>query len=612
MPQSLKRTEELLEKANLLPLCPGVYIMRDKNGKVIYVGKSRKLKNRVSQYFQNSKKNYKTSRMVTVAEDFDYILCKTEIEALTLENTLIKQHAPKYNIKLKDAKSYPYIKVTDEEYPRIIFTRSRGSDKGKYFGPFSGTSTVYSLLDILHKSLGIPNCKKQFPKDIGKERPCLYYQLGQCCGVCTGKVSADEYGAMIKCALDMLKGNTAEASKKLTEQMLAFADNEQFEAAAKCRDTLAAIEKLHQKQNVVASPETEVDIFGFYADEFFSCMSCVYVRGGAVIDKNDYFFETDAVIDENALCAFLVEHYMRRDYVPKEIIVSFSIEDNDQKTLETFLSQKFGRKISVRKPERGNIRQLCDTVVLNAKEKVAQRELESQRDEGIFIKLATLLKIETVPQRIEAYDISNIGAEHITAGMVVYNNGKPCKSDYRTFKIKQTEGIDDYGSMREALTRRINHLKNDANGSFSEYPDIILLDGGKGHVGVVKEVLREHNIDIPVFGMVKDDFHKTRALCTDKHEINIAKDRAIFTLIYKIQEEVHRFTVGRTLSAKRSTLKRSSLENIKGIGPSKAKRLLGHFGTMSALKKASVEEISKVSGISVSDAEAVHRYFERK
>ncbi len=609
MPQTLKRTDELLEKANLLPLCPGVYIMKDKTGKVIYVGKSRKLKNRVSQYFQNSKKNTKTSRMVYSAEDFDYIICQTEIEALTLENTLIKQYSPKYNIKLKDAKAYPYIKVTNERYPRIVFTRSRVSDKARYFGPFSGTATVYSLLDILHKSLGLPRCKKQFPRDIGKERPCLYYQIGQCCGLCTGKVSEEEYGLLIKCALDILKGNTTEAKARLSEQMFEFAENERFEAAAKCRDTIEALDRLHQKQHVVASPNTEMDVFGFWRDDFCSCISCLYVRDGAVIDKTDYIFSADTEVDENALGAFLVEHYNRREGIPREIIVSFELDEIDKQMLEQYFSEKAQRKITVRKPERGDTRKLCETVVFNAKQKANQSKIEAQKDEGVLVALAELLGLESIPERIEAYDISNIGTENITAGMVVYKNAKQSKQDYRVFNIKTVEGTDDYGSMREAIVRRMKHLTEDKSGSFSEYPDLLLIDGGRGHVSVVREVMREYGVDLPVFGMVKDDYHKTRALCTDTAEINIARDRAIFTLIYKIQEEVHRFTVGKTTSAKRSTLKHSSLEKIQGIGPAKAKKLLQSFGTLTALKKASKEDIMRVSGITDTDAHHVYTYF---
>ena len=331
-----------------------------------------------------------------------------------------------------------------------------------------------------------------------------------------------------------------------------------------------------------------------------------------MIDKTDYIFSADTEVDENALCAFLVEHYMRRESIPKEIITSFLLEDEDRNTLEEYFSEKAKHKITVRKPERGNARQLCDTVVKNAEQKAVQSRLEAQKDEKVLYSLAELLGLESIPMRIEAYDISNIGSENITAGMVVYVNGKQCKSDYRIFNIRSIDSIDDYGAMREAITRRLNHLKNDTNGSFAEYPDLLLIDGGRGHVSVVREVMAQYDIDLPVFGMVKDDYHKTRALCTECEEINIAKDRAIFTLIYKIQEEVHRFTVGKTTKAKSSTLKRSSLEKIEGIGPVKAKKLLLHFGTLSALKNAGEKEITAVSGISSADAKKIYEYFNKK
>ena len=612
MPQTQKRTDELLKKANSLPLTPGVYIMKDRNDKVIYVGKSRKLKNRVSQYFQNSLKNLKTAKMVRLAEDFDYILCQSEIEALTLENSLIKKYAPKYNIRLKDSKQYPYIKITAEEYPRVIYTRKRLADKGKYFGPFTGTSAIHSIIDIIYKSLGIPNCKRVFPRDIGKERPCIYYQMKKCCGLCTGKVSKEEYDSLIKCAIDMLRGNTSKTIDNIEQQMLDFAEQENFEAAAKCRDTIAALKNLSEKQHMVASPDTDMDIFGYYNDDLASCISAMYVRYGAVSDKYDFTFDSDAQTDSGALAAFLVEHYNRYDYIPKNIVISFELDEADKDTLEKYLSERAGRKVTIHRPERGDTKKLCDTVVSNAEEKARQLKMQMQNDESVLASLAAILALEVLPQRIEAYDISNIGADNITAGMVVYEDGKPKKSDYRTFSIKSVDGIDDYASMREALTRRILRLKSEKSGSFAQTPDLMLIDGGRGHISTVKAVLESEGVDIPVFGMVKDDFHKTRALCTDTEEINIAKEKAVFGLIYRIQEEVHRYTVGRTTNAKRSTLKRSSLENIKGIGPSKAKALIAHFGTFSAVKSADITALETVSGISRADAENIYRYFNSK
>ena len=613
MPGTLKRLEELLDKANSLPLCPGVYIMRDRNQKIIYVGKSKVLKNRVSQYFQQSKKNTKTFNMVSAAEDFDYILCKTEIEALSLENALIKQHSPKYNIKLKDAKSYPYIKVTECEYPRLTFTRSRGADKGKYFGPFSGSSVAYSILDTLNKSLGLPTCKRKFPQDIGKERPCIYYQIKQCCGPCTGKVTKEEYHELIDCAIDVLKGNISGATKSLNEQMYRFAEEENFEAAARCRDTVKALERLNQKQSVVAAPDVDMDVFGFYSDESASCMSVMYVRNGALGDKTDFVFNSDAIIDGSTLLSFLVEHYVGRDVIPKNVYVSFDIDENDTAVIEEFLSEKSGHRVYVRKPVRGSNKDLCMVAQKNAQEKARQTKLEAQRDEGVLVDLLKLLRLEALPQRIEAYDISNIGKENITAGMVVYENAKPKRSEYRLFKMKTvTDTPDDYASMKEALLRRLKYLNEEKESSFSAFPDLILVDGGKGHVSVAKEALAECGIDIPVFGMVKDEYHKTRALCTENEKINIARERSVFVLIYSIQEEVHRFTVGRVSASKRSTMKHSSLEQIEGIGPLKAKKLLAGFGTLARLKNATESEISALKGISAADAHNVYVYFNNK
>ncbi len=612
MPQTQKRMEELLERANSLPLCPGVYIMKDKNGKVIYVGKSRKLKNRVSQYFQNSKKNYKTERMIRLAEDFEYIVCSTEIEALTLENTLIKQYSPRYNIKLKDAKSYPYIKITAEKYPRLVYTRTRLSDKAKYFGPFSGTSTVFGVIDTVRKTLGIPSCKRKFPEEIGKGRPCIYYQMNKCCGVCTGRVSEEEYSDIIKCASDILRGNTADAVSELEKRMLELAEDEKFEAAARCRDTIRALNALSEKQRMVATPGTEQDIFGLYSDERCTCISAMYVRDGAVIDKADYVFGSNIIADSGTLCGFLTEHYRVRDYIPKNIITSFELEEEDLQTLGEYLSQRAERKISLRHAERGELHKLCKTVDDNAAEKARQYVLDAKKDEGVLFELAEMLGLEVIPERIEAYDISNIGSDNKTCGMVVTENGKFNKNDYRSFNIKSIEGTDDYASMREALARRFEHLKSDESGSFSKYPDLILLDGGRGHVSVVKELMREMGVDVAVFGMVKDEFHKTRALCTENDEINIAKHKAVFMLIYGIQEEVHRFSVSRMSNAKRKTLKRSSLEKIDGIGEKKAAILLKAFGGLEGVKRASEDELAAVKGISHKDAETIVRYFKEK
>ena len=608
----LSRRVHLLEKANKLPLCPGVYVMRAESGKVIYVGKSRKLKNRVSQYFQNSTKNIKTDRMVASVWDFDYYICNTEIEALSLENTLIKQYTPRYNIRLKDAKSYPYIKITKEEYPRIIFTRKREGDKAGYFGPYTGTSTVFSIMNLLQKTLGIPSCNRRFPKDIGKERPCVYYQMHQCCGLCTGKVSAEEYGELIRCATDILRGNTASARQKLEAQMLEYAEKEMYEAAASCRDTINALDKIKQRQHVVASPDMDEDVVALHTDDICSVAAILYVREGAVNAKSEFVFGNDSIADESGMVSFICDHYKMCEYIPKNIYLSFEVEEDDRLLLEEYLGKLADHRVYVKTPERGEQKKLCDLALANAREKAREYSSKFASDSDTLVKLAELLQLEVVPERIESYDISNIGAEFKTAGMVVCENGEFIKSDYRTFRIKSVEGTDDYASMREAIFRRIEHLA-DESGAYAKRPDLILLDGGKGHVHVIRELLHEMGKDdIPVFGMVKDDFHRTRALCDETDEYDISDDRGLFTYIYKIQEEVHRFTVSKMQGAKRKTVKRSMLENIPGIGAEKAKNLLKHFGTVAKVKTATRDELCSVKGITLANAMEIEKYYKDK
>ena len=598
----------LLEKANGLPLSSGVYIMRDRAGKVIYVGKSRKLKSRVSQYFQNSEKSVKTARMVAAVEDFDYYLCDNEMEALSLENTLIKQYTPKYNIRLKDAKSYPYIKLTAEEYPRLMFTRRRDADRAKYFGPYSGVSIAYSLIDLLSRTLRLPTCKRQFPRDIGKGRPCINYQIGRCAGLCTGKVSREDYVESIRYAADVLDGKEKDVRRELEKRMYAYAEEERYEAAARCRDTIEALGRIGQKQKVVADPDTEQDVIALYSDDFCSCVSAFYVRAGVLQDKADFLFGADSILEYEDMTTFLCEHYRTREYIPSQVLLAFPMEDEDVEMLTQYLSERAGHRVYLRTPERGKLRTLCEMVEKNAAEKAKLYRADTDRTEGTLARLAGLLMLESYPERIEAYDISNVGAEHLTAGMIVCEGGKFNKADYRTFRIRSVEGTDDYASMYEAISRRLEHL-SDEDGSFSRLPDLILLDGGRGHVSTVKALMNERGLDIPVFGMVKDDFHKTRALCTESEEISIAREQDIFSLIYRIQEEVHRFTVGKMSAAKRKTMRTSSLTKIPGIGDAKAKKLLAAFGGLAALKRASREEIAAVKGISMRDAEAVVKYF---
>lgn len=600
------RLEYLRNKAAALPYRPGVYIMKDKSGKVIYVGKSRVLKDRVSQYFHlSSDANVKTIRMVSQVADFETILCDTEMEALALENTKIKQFNPKYNILLKDAKSYPYIKLTlNEQYPRVEMTRKRVLDGAKYFGPYSGTSTVYSVISTLERIFGIPKCKHSFPKDIGKVRPCIYKQMGRCVSPCDNSISQEDYYSMMQCAQDVLRGNIKKAVDTLTEQMIDYAENEKFEKAARCRDGINALKQLREKQKVVGAPDDEYDVIAVYSDELTTSISVFYVRSGIISDNDSFIYgsyELSTGDSYDYMTPFITELYTRREYIPKEILLSFDYSNTETELASEYISKIAGRKIILRTPQKGDMKKMCDMVYDNAKEQANQYKNKTAEDTKVLVKLAELLGLDCIPERIESYDISNLGNEHITAGMVVAENGKLKKSEYRYFKIKNQTGADDYSAMRETIRRRLEHL-SDNEGSFSKMPDLILLDGGKTHVGCVKEVLNEMNISIPVFGMVKDEHHKTRTIVTENDEISIAKEQSVFIFAYKLQEEVHRFTVSKMDSAKRKTLKRSYLENINGIGAKKAKALMLHFKTLNAIKEASSEELTKVKGVSLQNA----------
>ncbi len=604
------RRAELLEKANSLPRRPGVYIMRDGSGKVIYVGKSRSLKNRVSQYFHESANhNEKTRRMVMSVASFDYILTDTEIEALSLENSLIKQYSPKYNIKLKDSKSYPYIKITmNDEYPKITVTRKRLADGAKYYGPYSGITAVYSILGTVCKSFGIASCGKDFPRDIGKSRPCLNHHIGICTAPCTGKVSSEDYKAIFKEVNAFLRGSFRECEQSLREKMEYAAENLMFEAAARYRDRIEALSKLWQRQKVVGSPELEEDVIAMYSDDVCSCISVFYIRGGSITDSEHFLFPAEKIIDEENMSAFLSELYNIREYVPREILLDFTLPDEELAALAESIRRRVGYTPDFRTPERGDKRHLCEMVRDNARQQAAIYRASAENDNKTLVKLAQMLKLEVVPERIEAYDISNFGSDNITAGMIVSENGKLKKSDYRTFKIKTTDGVDDYGAMREALSRRLSHLTDE---SFGAPPDLILLDGGKAHVGVIRELMCELGCEIPVFGMVKDEFHKTRALTDDENEISIAKEQSVFTFIYRLQEEVHRYTIGRMENAKSRALKHSTLENIEGIGKIKARNLLAHFRSIAAIKKADKIELTRVPGITDTNADAIIEYYKK-
>ena len=600
------RLKILQEKASGLPYTPGIYLMKDKNDKIIYVGKSKALRNRVSQYFANSSRHdFKTRKMVENVVDFDYMLTDSDMEALTLENQFIKLHLPKYNIRLKDGKGYPYIKVTlNEAFPRVTVDYKRLADGARYFGPYSSAGAAYTLVKTVNKMFKLSSCGKQLPFDTPNKRPCLFYQMNHCYGPCTGNVSSAVYKEIFKDVIPFLRGSYREIKEKLENKMEYAAENLKFEIAADCRDQIAALDKLWQNQKVVGSPDTEYDIIALYADELCSCVTIFYVREGSVMDSEHHVFPAEQIIDEENITSFLSELYAKREYIPKDVLLSFTMNEEDTALLTNYLGQRVGVKIRLRTPERGDLKALCAMVYENAEQYASHYKAQVEKDNKTLVKLAEILSLEVIPDRIEAYDISNMGSENITAGMITVENAKFKKSDYRTYKIADVKGKpDDYAAMREALERRMKH--NDKK------PDLILLDGGKGHVSTIKNLFAEMDIDIPVFGMVKDDYHKTRALTTEDDELSIAREQSVFMLIYKIQEEVHRYTLT-MMTNSRSRAVKSSLEKINGIGATKARELMRHFKTMSNLKAANKEELMELKMISERNAEDIVKYFTKE
>lgn len=594
----------LRQKANRLPLTPGVYLMKDKGGKIIYVGKSKAMKNRVSSYFTDIKNHtVKTARMVSLVSDFDYILTDTNIEALALENRLIKLHKPKFNIKLKDGKSYPYLRLTlNKQYPRLTFTRKRADDGAKYFGPYSGASIAVSLLKTAQKAFGLASCNRRFPEDIGKDRPCIYKHIGLCSAPCDRSVSAEEYTELNKKAAAFLSGSYSGVKNDLEEKMIKASEELNFEAAAKYRDRIQVLDACRQKQKAVTFPGDEKDVIAIYKDDLCSSVSVFFIRDGSITDTENTVFPAEQLTEDGDIIAFLCDFYNKREYIPREILLDFTPSEEALDDLTEYLEAECKAKVRLRTPEKGDLKKLCLMVKDNAAES-ARRFIESaEKHDGTMVRLAELLKLEVIPDLIEAYDISNIGSDNITAGKISSENGKLNKSAYRTFKINSTEGQDDYGAMREAIKRRLSHPED-------RYPDLILLDGGENHVSVIRKLLDEEGISIPVFGMVKDEYHKTRALTDDVSEISIAREQNVFIFIYKLQEEVHRYTVGRMMGAKRKTLKKSSLTEIESIGPTKAKSLMAHFKTIAAIKTAEKDELMTVKGINETNALAIIKHF---
>lgn len=600
--------QELRKKAMALPLLPGVYIMHDKSGEIIYIGKAKALKNRVSQYF-GSQNNHaeKVRRMVDNVDDFEYIITDSEFEALILECSLIKQHTPKYNILLKDDKGYSYIRVSSGNWGRITYVLQKKDDGAQYIGPYKSSYYVKSAVEEANKIFMLPTCNRRFPQDFRKGRPCLNYHIKQCMAPCTGRVKLKDYKESLSQALDFLKGGSSNSIKQLTAQMEEAAENLEFERAARIRDKINAVKKMGEKQKVVANKVLDEDVIASFTDDGKICFQVFRFEGGRLFDRESFIF--DSGDSESEYEEFLLSYYTIRNDVPKNIALDKEFDGID--AIAQWLSEKRGNKVNVTVPQRGEQAQLVSMCRSNAAEALAQKKGATVREFGVLEELKETLGLEKLPEYIESYDISNLAGTENVAGMIVYKNGKPLKSAYKKFKIKGFEGQDDYASMAEVISRRFDeyYKADDKTEGFGKLPDLILLDGGKGQVAAVKQVLERMNISVPLFGMVKDDKHRTRAVTGDGGEIAISSKRALFTFLSKMQDEVHRFAIGYHHARRSKNTFKSSLTNIDGVGEVRAKSLLKYFRTIDNISKADLAELENAPKMTKDSALAVYRYF---
>ena len=600
--------EALKEKALSLPYAPGVYIMRDKTDKVIYVGKAKKLKNRVSQYFQDTAAHTpKTKAMVSKIDHFDVLVAGSEFEALVLECSLIKRYMPKYNILLKDDKGYPYIRLNMKDpYPTMTLVNKIANDGASYFGPYGSRGVSNSIMEAIRTTLKLPGCHKQFPRDIGKERPCLNYHMDRCAGWCQTGLPQKSYRATMEEAKQLLAGNYKDVAADIKNQMLTAADNLEFELAATLRDKLNAVEALGQRQLVTALSLADMDAIGYGQTEAKACFTVLHFSGGNLLDKD---YEVFPIPDdkEAALSSLIKQYYLSRGMAPKIVLLPWEMEDGE--LFAQLLEQNFGRRPHLRVPQRGDNVRLVEMAMNNAFQEAQRATSREEKLSGTLVLLGKMLGMDP-PRRMESYDISNISGTDMVAGMVVFQDGKPRKSDYKRFKIEALANQDDYASMRQVLTRRFVHYKAGDKG-FDEKPDVLLIDGGIAHAGIAEEVLREQGLSIPVFGMVKDDRHRTRALVTAAgQEIAIDSQPAVFALIGTVQEEVHRFAISYHRQLRSKRLRYSELDQIPGVGPKRKQDLLKKFKSLSAMGKASREELEQV--LPRDAAEAVYRHFHKE
>ena len=601
--------DELKEKAHSLPLKPGVYIMQNAQSEVIYVGKAKALKNRVSQYFANlAAHTEKTRAMVSQIDHFDVIIADSEFEALILENSLIKRHQPRYNILLKDDKGYPYIRLSREEYPRFSLAGRVAEDGARYFGPYGSRHSTQGILDALRTALRLPSCRKKFPRDIGKERPCLNFHMGKCDGYCRSEELKERHDEAIRQAVSLLEGRFKEVKADLTAEMERAAEELRFEQAAQLRDRLRAIELLGARQKVVAGSLADTDVTGFFRGTAKSCFVVLHYVDGDLAAKDMELLETPVEEDEEEILSSLVREYYggrTRSRLPRQILLPCELAD--QVPLTRMLSEQVGSRVELVTPQRGAKMDLIRLANQNAAEEVERATTREERQNKLLEALGRMLGLPEAPRRMESYDISNTGADDIVASMVVFENGRPLKRDYRHFKLKDLDGPDDYASMEQVLTRRFRRYL-DGDEKFSARPDLLLIDGGENHVRVACRVLETMGLDIPAFGMVKDDRHRTRALVApDGREIGIQAIPAVFALIGQIQEETHRFAIEFNRQQRKGRVQGSVLDRIPGVGEKRRTQLLKHFKSVRAIREAPLEELEQV--VPKNTAQAVFQYF---
>lgn len=602
----------LRKKAMSLPLLPGVYIMKNADGEIIYIGKAKALKNRVSQYFGSQNRHpIKVRKMVENVDRFDYIVTGSEFEALVLECSLIKQHSPKYNILLKDDKGYSYIRISDGEYRKISAVFNKKDDGSEYIGPYLSSYSVRQSVDAANKIFKLPQCNKVFPRDFGKSRPCLNYYISQCCGLCTGKIKKSDYDEAVDGAIAFLKGDSRDIIADLRVKMEKAAEELDFEQAAKLRDRINSIERIKEKQKVVYKSVEEQDVFATADIDGSVCLAVLRFSNGRLFDSEHFFFD-DPGDKEGMRSDFITSYYSMRDNIPKRVTVDGEVADRE--LLEQWLSEKKGKKVTVFVPARGEQLEIVNMCRKNAEEKLAIKKGRTGREIAVLDELKDLLGLKKTPEYIESYDISHTAGQDSVAGMIVFKGGKPYRKAYKRFSIKSFDGNDDYRAMNEVLTRRFSEYEKskDSTEGFGKLPDLILLDGGVGQVHAVEPVLREFGLKIPLFGMVKDNRHRTRAISGDGGEIAINSKRQVFTLVSEIQNEVHRFSVAyhHQKHAKRGLS--LSLTEIEGVGEKRASALLKYFKTITAIKNAEVDELSKAPGITSAVAQNIYDYYRTK